>query len=254
MKIPLKTPSEIKKMSQGGKYLAEALEKVVQKAKPGVTLKQLDLLAEKEIKKHGLPSFKMVENYHWATCLNVNEGVVHGVPNDYPLKKGDLLSVDMGLHHQGFHTDMATTVSVKGQKADKEFLEAGRLALEKAIKAARSGNRVGHISQQIEETIKSAGHFPVKSLTGHGVGRKLHEPPQIPCFLKENIKDTPKLRPGMVLAIEVIYSQGDTQMVLKDDGWTLVTANGKPAALFERTVAIKTGGPLILTSMGPIQA
>ncbi len=190
----------------------------------------------------------MVEGYHWATCLNVNQGVVHGVPTDYKLKKVDVLSVDIGLFYRGFHTDMAKTIEIEG-KARHEFLAAGRRALTKAIEASRPRNRVGHISQAIEESLKKGGFQPIKALVGHGVGRELHEPPQIPCYLKGRVENTERLEPGATLAIEVIYAQGKPGVVVGSDGWTVKTEDGKLAALFEDTVAVTQEGPAVLTQM-----
>lgn len=247
--IPLKSAEEIEIMREGGKRLAWVFEQI--KIKPGMRLREIDRFAEELIeKREGRPSFKMVEGYHWATCLNVNQGVVHGLPTDYRLKEGDILSVDIGMFYKGWHTDAARTIRIKNEELgmkNESFLEAGKEALEKAIQAAQPGNRVGHISQAIERTIKEKGYLPIKALTGHGVGKKLHEPPQIPCYLKGKIEETDELKPGMVLAIEVIYAQGKPDVVLKDDGWTIETADRKPAALFEDTVVVTKEGPLILT-------
>jgi len=253
--IPIKTEKEIKIMKEGGQKLALVFAEVVKRIKPGVSLKKLDDLAEELIiKQGGFPSFKTVKGYHWTTCININEGVVHGIPNDYQIKEGDLVSLDMGMLYKGFHTDMARTLCVRMQNSkcksqDEKFLEAGREALKAAIKAAKAGNRVGHISAAIEKVIRKAGFSPVEDLTGHGVGKKLHEDPQIPCFLAQPINKTPVLQPGMTLAIEVIYTWGKPDLVLAEDGWTIKTADGKPAGLFENTVLITKKEPVILTDL-----
>jgi len=257
--IPIKTEKEIKVMREGGKRLASVFSEILKKIKLGVELKELDSLTEELIKKQeGFPSFKTVKGYHWATCININEGVVHGIPNSYRIKEGDLVSLDMGMYYRGLHTDMARTFWVGMQDstcqlADKvqnsEFLEAGKRALKAAIEAARLGNRVGHISAAIEREIRKAGFSPIEMLTGHGVGRKLHEEPQIFCFMAREINQTCFLKPGMVLAIEVIYAQGKPDLVLGEDGWTIKTADGKLAALFEDTVLVTEKSPLILTPL-----
>jgi len=185
----------------------------------------------------------MVPGYEWVTCINVNQGVVHGIPDNYRLKENDVVSIDMGMKFGGLNVDEAWTVEVKTQNSklktqNEKFLEVGRRALEKAIKMAKAGNRVGHISLAIEKEIKKAGFSPIQALTGHGVGRKLHEEPKIPCYLQEKIVVTPLLKPGMTLAIEVIYSKGSPELILKNDGWTLETADGSLAALFEKTVFV----------------
>lgn len=253
--IPIKTNKEIEIMKEGGRRLTWVLKKILQAVKPGVSLKELDRLAELLIeKKKGKPSFKMVKNYHWATCINVNQGVVHGIPNEYKLKDKDVVSIDIGVFYKGLHTDVARTLRVrtKNEKLKTKndiFLRAGERALKEAIEVTRAGNRVGHISAAIENEIRKAGLNPIKALTGHGVGKKLHEPPQIPCFLKETIGKTSQLKPGMALAIEVIYTKGKSEVVIKKDGWTVETADGKLAGLFEDTVLITEKEPLILTNL-----
>ncbi len=235
-------------MRDGGKKLRQVMDKVLEEVKPGMTLRRLDEVAEEKIKElGGKASFKMVPKYHWATCLNLNQGVVHGIPDERVIKKGDIVSVDIGFYFQGFHTDMAQTIEAGTRKKTK-FLETGRKALKKAISQVKPGNRVGDISLAIEKTIKKGGYNPVKNLTGHGVGRQLHQEPVIPCFLKGKIEKTPLLKKGMVLAIEVIYALGKPEIFVADDGWTIRTQDGKIAALFEETVALGANGPLILTN------
>ncbi len=250
--ISIKTTKEIEVMKEGGKKLAWVFSQVLKKIEPGVTLRKLDRLAEILIKKKdGVPSFKTIRNYHWTTCINVNEGVVHGIPNDYQLKTNDLVSLDMGMLFKGLHTDMACTVQVRNSKSkilNSKFLEAGKRALKMAIRAAKAGNRVGHISQAIEKEIKKAGFNPVRELTGHGVGRKLHEEPKIPCFLADDLKKTPLLKSGMSLAVEVIYVRSKPDLIIDEDGWTLKTEDGKPAGLFENSLVVTKGMPLVLTT------
>lgn len=251
--IPLKTKSEIEVMREGGRRLAEVMRESLAKVKPGRALFQINQKIEELIlKKGGQPSFKMVPDYHWASCLNVNQGVVHGIPGDYRLKENDFLSLDIGLFFKGFHTDMSRTIKVsagKNKGQSDEFLKVGERALKKAIEAARVGHHVGHLSQAMEKEIRKAGFSPIEVLTGHGVGRKLHEAPPIPCLLWGPIKSTPKLEAGMTLAIEVIYVQGSPEVVLASDNWTIETADGQLAGLFEETIAVQAGKPLILTAL-----
>jgi methionyl aminopeptidase len=247
--IQIKSLAEIETMAEGGWRLASVMKEVLGAVKVGVSLRELDQLAESLIKKRGgQPSFKKVKGYHWMTCLNINQGVVHGVPNDYCLKEGDLLSVDMGNFYQGFHTDMARTIWV-GKAKDSSFLEAGKKALKAATQEMKVGNRIGHLSKAMEREIRKSGFSPAENLTGHGVGRKLHEDPQIFCYLREKVEKTEVLKPGMVLAIEVIYVQGEPDLVLKEDNWTIETEDGKLAALFENTIAVTQKGPRILTPL-----
>lgn len=245
--IPLKSTEEVEIMHQGGKKLAGVVKQVLAKIEPGMRLKEIDRLVDHLIDEEGgKPSFKTVEDYRWASCLNVNQGVVHGIPNDYSLKEDDLFSVDIGMFYQGLHTDMARTLWVRKARNEK-FLEAGKKALKKATKAAKPGNRVGHLSQAIEVEIRKYGFCPVEALVGHGVGKKLHESPAIPCCLKGKIEKTETLRAGMTLAIEVIYTQKTPGIVVKEDEWTVETDDGQLAGLFEDTVAVTSKGPLVLT-------
>jgi len=258
--IPIKTEKEIRIMKEGGQKLALVFAEVVKRIKPGVSLEKLDDLAEELIiKQGGFPSFKTVKGYRWTTCININEGVVHGIPNGYQIKEGDLVSLDIGMLYKGLHTDMARTLWVQNPKSkfsaspagrqNPKFLEAGKEALKEAIKAAKAGNRVGHISAAMEKVIRRFGFNPVKELTGHGVGKKLHEDPQIPIFFSKPIAKTPVLKPGMTLAIEVIYTWGKPDLVLAEDGWTIETADGKPAGLFENTVLVTKKEPIVLTDL-----
>lgn len=255
--ISIKTEEEIKTMKKGGKILAWVMKKIIQRAKPGVSTLELDKLAEKLIEKGGgRASFKMVPRYHWATCMCVNDCVVHGIPGKYQLKEGDILGIDIGVFYKGFHTDMARTLRVRSQNsklktqgdAIDKFLKTGKMALKEAVSQVKVGNRVGHISKVIQDTIENRGYSVVKTLVGHGVGRDLHEEPQIPCFLKGKIESTPLLKKGMMLAIEVIYNLGEGEVILKEsDSWTILTKDGKLSGLFEDTVAITEKGRVVLT-------
>lgn len=253
--IFLKTDSQIKIMLEGGKKLARVLELVKERVKVGITTKELDRIAELLIKKEGgKPSFKMVSGYKFATCMCVNNCVVHGLPDKYKLKDGDILGIDIGMFYRGFHTDMAWTIRVSDSKFSilnskiEEFLRTGELALKRAIEKAVIGNRIGHISQAIQETIEEAGYSVVRQLVGHGIGRELHEEPQVPGFLKGGIEGTPELKEGMTLAIEIIYNLGKPEVCYKNsDGWTIITSDGSLSGLFEKTIAITKNGPLTLT-------
>lgn len=253
--------NELEVMRAGGQITAAALHQTLARAKPQVTLEALDAFAESVIlNSGGKPSFKSVKNYFWATCLNLNDGVVHGVPKEEEIQSGDVLSVDLGTLYKGFHTDAAWTVIVNDQTGGQParhgvsltkaeaFLEVGKTALLAAIDQARVGNHVGHLSQVIEQTVRSAGYSIVRRLVGHGVGRKLHESPQVPGFLNRPVQATPPLVAGMTLAIEVIYAMGSGEIKVEaDDGWTVRTADGSLGAIFEHTIAVLPGGPKILS-------
>lgn len=254
--ISLKSPEEISLMTEGGKILGQILDEVLEKAAPGISTLEIDSWIENRIAKAGaVPSFKFVPRYHWASCVGFNEEVVHSIPKkDKIVKEGDLLKIDLGMLWQGFHTDMAWTMMMGSEKQEvgsekRKFLTAGKEALEEAIKVARPGNRVGHISRKIQEVIQASGYSPVEILTGHGIGRKLHEGPLIPGILKSELLDTPELKLGMTLAIEVIYNLGETAVVLENDGWTVCSKDGKISGLFEKTIAVTCAEPLILTPL-----
>lgn len=251
--ISIKTRHQLEVMKEGGKRLAWVFQEVLKEVRPGVETREIDKLAERLIKKEkGKPSFKMVPGYRWSTCITVNDEVVHGIPGKRKIKEGDVVGIDIGIFYRGFHTDKAWTICVqtpnaKGQRQNDEFIEAGKRALEEGIKMARVGNYLGEVSKVIEREIKKAGFSPVRVLTGHGIGKNLHEEPQIPCFLATRVEKTPKLKKGMTLAIEVIYNLGSPEVVLTSDGWTIKTKDGKISGLFEETVAITADGSLVLT-------
>jgi methionyl aminopeptidase len=239
-------------MQRGGQMLAETLRDVCANVRPGISEIELDALANKLIQeKGGEPGFKKVEGYHHATCISTNAVVVHGIPSPYVLKEGDIIGIDCGVFYKGFHTDMSETVRVGSQKPDAidKFLKVGKQALEAGIRQAKLGNHVGDISKAIQDIVELRnGYSVVRSLVGHGVGRELHEDPEIPGYLQGKIERTPYLKEGMVIAIEVIYNMGGPDLAFaNNDGWTLKTKDNSLAGLFERTLAITKNGPLIIT-------
>ena len=243
--INIKTRDEIEIMRECGKISSGALKVVLENVKAGVKLKDLDRLAEEYIvNKNAKPSFKTVDGYNFTTCTNVNAGIVHGVPNEYVLKSGDILSVDLGAYYKGFHTDMAYTIEVETNN-ETELLRIGKLALEKAISVSKVGNRVGDISNAIQSTVENAGYTASEILVGHGIGRNLHEDPHIPCVGKP--KTGPKIKQGMVFAIEVIYQKGQPELIESRDGWTLETFDNSLSSLFEKTIAVTKRDPIVLT-------
>jgi methionyl aminopeptidase len=253
--IDYKNSSQIEIMQHGGHILATVLSEVMEGAKPGVTELELDQLAEKRIRElGGEPGFMRVKDYHHTTCFSTNDVVVHGIPGTYELNDGDVVGIDCGVYYKGFHTDMSESKRVKSEggrvKKDEvdKFLDIGKYALEEAIKQAVVGNRIGHISQTIQRIVeKEAGYSVVRSLIGHGVGRELHEAPEVPGYLVGNINRTPLLKEGMTIAVEVIYNMGTHDVVLDHDHWTIRTRDGKLSGLYERTIAITADGPLMLT-------
>jgi methionyl aminopeptidase len=248
--IFLKTPREIKIMTEGGKRLSRVKESLIREIKPGVNAYEIEILATRLILNEGCePSFKMVPNYKWSTCVNVNKGVVHGIPKkEIIFKKGDIVSVDIGVYYRGFHTDTSFTLGIDLNNEKRKFLETGKKALDSAIDKARQGNKIYDISQAIELVVKKAGYSPIRALVGHGVGRNLHEDPQIPCFTDpKHYNVSPQIIEGMVLAIEVMYSKGSGEVSIEEDGWTISSSDGTITALFEDTIAVTKKDPLVLT-------
>lgn len=258
--IHIRTAKEIEIMRHSGKILAQALFATLEQVKPGVTELELDAFAEKFIRSHGgEPGFMKVPGYKHTICTSTNDNVVHGIPGDRVLVEGDIIGIDMGVFYQGFHTDMAETVRVEsdavkkmGKKDETDiFLAAGKKALEAGIAQAKGGNHVGDISRAMQGVIeKEHGYAVVRSLVGHGVGRELHEAPEIPGYLLGSISKTPKLKPGMTIAIEIIYNQGSGEIVYaNEDNWTLATADGSLSGVFERSMVITEGDADILTAV-----
>ena len=252
--IDIKTTDEIAIMKHGGHILSDVLGSVMDAVKPGVSELELDQLAEKLIRERGgEPGFKKVKGYNHTICMSTNDVVVHGIPGSYRFKEGDMVGVDCGVFYKGFHTDMSDSVRIKrkgeAKKTEEDiFLETGKHALDEAIKMAVIGNRIGHISYTIQKIVEGKGYAVVRNLIGHGVGRQLHEEPEVPGYLSGKIERTLPLREGMTIAIEVIYNMKTPDVVLDGDGWTIRTADGALAGLYERTVAITKDGPLMLTA------
>ena len=242
--------SQIKSMRLGGHKLAAIRDQLVAFTVPGVNLKAIDDLAQELIAQSGgKPGFMLVPGYRWATCININDGIVHGIPHAHiTIKSGNIVTLDVGLFYQGFHTDTSTSfVAGVSTPSQRLFLTTGKKALLDAISQARPGHHIGHISQAIEQVITSAGYSPLRTLTGHGVGLALHQPPSIPCFLEGSLEATAPIVPGMTLAIEAIYAAGSFATKKLSDGWTIVTADGQPSAVFEDTILITHQQPEILT-------
>ncbi len=253
--VIIKTSEEIEILRAGGKRLATILYKVKEKVVPGVSTKDLDLYAEKLIREMGdEPAFL---NYRPAgakvpfpasLCVSINDEVVHGIPNQKRiLKEGDIVSLDLGLKHGGLFTDMAITVGVgKVSVANEKLMEVTKRALQVGIDAARAGYTVGDIGSTIESFVRSKGKYGiVEILSGHGVGRAIHEDPCIPNFGKAG--QGKKLVPGMVIALEPMINNGTKNVTIDRDGYTFRTADGKNSAHFEHTILITEKGPEILT-------
>lgn len=251
--IAVKSPEEIRAMEIGGKKIGKILQELLTLSTPGTRLLDLEAYAQRRIKEEGgLPSFSTVADYKWATCLCVNDVVVHGIPSEYRLQRGDVFTIDIGMIYGGLHTDTAWSLIVGDEKykteEKKRFLQVGADTLWKAIAVATVGNRVGNISEVIQREIEAAGYSVIKDLTGHGVGKTLHEEPMIPEYVRGDIARTPLLTSGMTIAIEVIYAAGrGTIEYVGDDGWALASRDQSMTATFEHTIAIGEPESTVLT-------
>lgn len=243
-----KSAKQIDKMHRAGQLLAEIHKEIEAAIEPGVTLQQIDELAERSIRLRGaVPSFLGYRGFPATICASLNEVVVHGIPDQRPLEEGDIFAVDLGLILDGWHADRATTYPV-GKISDEaaRLLDATEKSLMAGIDKARPGNRLSDISHAIQQVVEEAGFAVVREYAGHGIGRDMHEDPQV-----TNYGDPgrgPKLEEGWVLAIEPMVNVGAWQTRLLNDGWTVVTADGSLSAHFEHTVAITANGPLVMTA------
>lgn len=254
--IQLKTKDEIKVMQEGGQILAAILKKIAQAVRPGITTKDLEKLARELVLFYKVKSgFLGYGGYPAALCTSVNDEVVHCVPSEKVLKEGEIVSLDMGIIHKGFNLDSAVTIPVLGSISYSEWvknnpelnnlLETTKAALGAGIKNAKIGNPVGKIGSAVQAVVEAAGFNVVRELVGHGVGRKLHEEPQVPNFGSGH--EGPKLEEGMVIAIEPMVTMGDWRLTVGADKFTYRTKDGSIAAHFEHTVAVTKDGPIILT-------
>ena len=264
-KIILKSPAEILKMREAGRIVAQALATIGKMAEPGVTTKELDATVEELIiKAGGIPTFK---NYPAANprypafpasiCASMNEQVVHGIPSERELRDGDIISIDVGVHLDGWCGDAAKTFAVGGvSRKHKKLLEVTENSLMRAIDNARVGKKLRDVSAAVQKEVESNGMSVVKQFVGHGIGREMHEPPQIPnyvCGPRERLEGyfpDCDLRAGMVLAIEPMVNLGASDVLVdKKDGWTVYTKDRSWSAHFEHSVALTEDGPLILTEL-----
>jgi methionyl aminopeptidase len=246
--IYVKTASEIQAMRESGLILSKLHGELSKRIEAGVKTLELDAFAEDYIVAEGAkPSFKGYRNFPATLCISVNSVVVHGIPNHYSLKDGDIISIDCGVYYNGFHADSAYTYKVGSiSEAVQKLMDETYTSLIKGIAKCKAGNRVGDISAEIQRYSESFGFGIVRELVGHGVGRNLHEAPEVPNFGKPG--KGPKLMEGMVIAIEPMVTMGKRAVKQEKDGWTIKTVDGLPAAHFEHTVAIVDGKPEALTS------
>jgi methionyl aminopeptidase len=246
--IPLKNAEEIELMRKSAQLVSRTLGLIAERVKPGVTPLELDQVAEEYIRDNGgKPGFLGLYDFPNTLCMSVNEQVVHGIPNKRELRDGDIISVDCGVLMNGFYGDHAFTFEVGEVKPEvRELLRITRECLDKGIEQCRAGNRIGDISFAIQQHAEDHGYGVVRELVGHGLGRKMHEKPEVPNYGKRG--KGPKLKNGMTLAIEPMINMGRKNIVQHSDGWTITTADKLPSAHFEHDVAIVNGLPDVLST------
>lgn len=253
--ITIKSKSEIELMKRAGKIVALALESIEQAIKPGITTLELDKIAEETIKKNGaVPSFKGFRgmpgaiDYPASICASVNNEVVHGIPSLKALKDGDIISVDIGAYINGYHGDAARTLAVGNISEEaRRLIEVTRQSFYEGIKNAVTGKRIVDISIAIQEYVEKHGYSVVREYVGHGIGRDMHEAPQIPNYRTR--ERGPRLEPGMALAIEPMVNQGSYNVKLLENKWTVVTIDGALSAHYENTIVVADSEPIILTKL-----
>ncbi|KKI49372.1 type I methionyl aminopeptidase [Christensenella hongkongensis] len=247
--INIKSPQEIALMRESGRLLYNCMQELLAQVRPGVSTGQLDRIVAQYLEDAGaIPSFKGYQGFPGNICTSVNDGVVHGIPSDKEiLKDGDILSVDMGAILSGWQSDMARTVAVGDiTPTEQKLIDVTRESFFAGAKQAREGNRLKDISRAVEEVILANDMGIVRELVGHGIGREMHESPEIPNYTFRG--PNPRLEVGMVLAIEPMVTLGSDRIKWTDDGWLVKTADGSMAAHYENTVAITENGPEILTA------
>ena len=247
--IELKSKREINILKENGKILAEALRYLGEKMRPGMKTKDLDALAEEFIKKHdAIPAFKGYRGFPSNICVSINNEVVHGIPGERILQEGDLVSIDLGVLKKGYYADGAFTFSIGGLKSEAQrLIQVTQDALNQGIQKAISGKNLSDISHAIQSYVEGNGFSVVRELVGHGIGKRMHEEPQVPNFGKPG--EGPILEEGMVLAIEPMVNSGSFEIKTLEDEWTVVTCDGSLSAHFEHTIALSGTEPEVLTSL-----
>ncbi|GMW01594.1 MAG: methionine aminopeptidase [Candidatus Hydrogenedentota bacterium] len=245
--IAVRSEDEISVLREADQMVAEVLATLVNRVEPGVSTGELDAQADAMIRElGGKPSFLGYQNYPKSTCISVESEIIHGIPGKRKLKAGEIVSIDVGVHYRGYHGDAAITVACGEVDEDRRrLMEVTDLALSRAVAAAKAGNFLVEIGRAVQTTCEAAGFSVVRQFVGHGIGTRLHEDPQIPNYVTR--ERGPRLRAGMVLAIEPMINMGTHRVRMLDDGWTAVTADGKPSAHFEHSVAVREHGGEILS-------
>jgi methionyl aminopeptidase len=246
--VHLKTEEDLILIREGAQILGKAHGEVARLIKPGVKTSTMDQVAEEFIRDHGgIPSFKNYNGFPASLCISVNDVVVHGFPGKYELRENDIISVDCGVYYKGFHSDSAYTYPLEGASPETLLLlERTYESLFLGIEQAKAGNRIGDVSNAIQSYVEGFGYGVVRELVGHGVGKRLHEDPEVPNYGKRG--KGAKIVAGMVFAIEPMINQGTKSVVQERDGWTIRTMDRKPSAHFEHTIAVKDEKTEILTT------
>lgn len=249
--ITLKSAAEISKMKESAKIAAHVMDLVLDAAREGVTTKQLDRIAESEIRRlGGIPSFLHYEGFPASICSCINDEIVHGIPGSRKLRSGDILTVDLGVILHGYHSDMARTIGIGEISEDaQKLIDVTKESFFRGIRNAVAGNRIVDISRGVQEYAEANGMSVVRPFVGHGIGQEMHEDPEVPNYVTR--QRGPVLRPGMTIAVEPMLNLGSKEVSFDDDGWTARTKDGKYSAQYENTIAITADGlPEILTLPG----
>lgn len=247
--VHLKTEREISKIRKASQIVARTLQVLGEHVQEGMTTKELDKIAESEIRKDGAtPAFKGYRGFPATLCVSVNEEIIHGIPSGKKLRKGDIVGLDLGAVWQGFYGDAARTFAV-GEISDeaRKLTQVTEESLWIGIEQARAGNRVGDIGYAVQQHVEAHGYSVVREFVGHGIGRSLHEDPQVPNYGKQGHGH--RLKPGLVLAIEPMVCMGSNEVRMLEDNWTAVTKDGSLSAHFEHSIAITNNGPVILSTL-----
>ncbi len=248
MKIPVKSAEEIDQLRKSAQLLVKAFKAVDEIIREGISTKKIDQIVENVIRKGGgIPAFKNYNGYPASICASIDCEVVHGIPSSQKIEAGQIVSIDIGVNLNGFFSDACKSYAIGELDEEKQkLIETTKTSLYRGIKKCRSGNRLSDISHAVQSYVESKGFSVVRDLVGHGIGKALHEPPQIPNYGPPH--QGPKLESGMVFAIEPMVNTGDASIQIMTDGWTVKTKDRKPSAHFEHTVLITDGSPEILTA------
>jgi methionyl aminopeptidase len=246
--ITVKTPDEIEIMHQANRIVAGVLSLLQKKMRPGLTTLQMDKWSEEYCRSHGAePAFKGYRGFPGSLCVSINEQVVHGIPSSrVKVREGDIVSVDFGTKYKGFYGDSAVTIPVgRISREQQNLLDVTRESLERGINQVRVGNRITDISRAVQEYAEKFGYSIVRQFVGHGIGSSLHEGPEVPNYVQKHA--SPRILEGMVVAIEPMVNVGTHKVKVLKDGWTVITADRRPSAHFEHSVAATADGPLVLS-------